>query len=275
MSGIRFFCDKDVNYFFHMLSVAGVGYDNDYGRSYRDRYPASELGILRRYEHDLVMRGGEHEGALFWIGSYAGRAQEAIDKIEQDGGFEGFEQYNAELLDILDVLKRNYDSYCAEVWPAEEKMLSAKVKEWQTAFDAENVSGRADRLLGLDREETFCPSLVRSVGGGAEAILYAMGPGEICDVFNCEKDLSAALCFIGHEYVVFLLLSVIGDDLDMSLYDAFEGLAEFYSEQLFGRSDTFSGQREFTDLYREKMSEKTYTPAELFRMGAEKIRQRK
>ena len=275
MSGIRFFCDRDVNYFFHMLSVAGVGYDNDYGRSYRDRYPVSELGILKKYEHDLVMRGGEHEGAVFWIGMYAGEAQEAIDKIEQDGGFEGFEQYNDELLDILGVLQRNYDNYCSEIWPGEEKILSEKIKEWQTAFDAENVSGRADRLLGIDREETFCPSLVRSVGGGSEAIIYAIDDKEVCDVFNCEKDLSAALCFIGHEYVVFLLLSVIGDELDISLYDAFEGLAEFYSEQLFGRSDTFSRQREFTDMYREKMSVRTYTPKELFRMGAEKIRKGK
>ena len=35
MNKIRFEIDPNINYLYHMLSVARCGYDNDYGRRYR------------------------------------------------------------------------------------------------------------------------------------------------------------------------------------------------------------------------------------------------
>ena len=37
------------NYVFHMLSVAGLGYDNDYGRKWRHTVPENDLAVLTRF----------------------------------------------------------------------------------------------------------------------------------------------------------------------------------------------------------------------------------
>ena len=46
MNKIRFEIDPNVNYLYHMLSVARCGYDNDDGARYRPLYLAEELAVF-------------------------------------------------------------------------------------------------------------------------------------------------------------------------------------------------------------------------------------
>lgn len=64
---IEFCSNPDTNFVYHMLSVARCGYDNDYGRRYRSRYDAADLGCLKRFEDELTVCGGEHCGALYHL----------------------------------------------------------------------------------------------------------------------------------------------------------------------------------------------------------------
>ena len=62
MNKILFSADPDINYVFHMLSVAKCGYDNAYGEKYRGRYDPADLKCIKDQELHLTVRGGEHCG---------------------------------------------------------------------------------------------------------------------------------------------------------------------------------------------------------------------
>ena len=66
MNKILFSADPDINYVFHMLSVAKCGYDNAYGEKYRGRYDYADLKCIKDHEFHLTVRGGEHCGD--WYG---------------------------------------------------------------------------------------------------------------------------------------------------------------------------------------------------------------
>ena len=66
MNKILFSADPDINYVFHMLSVAKCGYDNAYGEKYRGRYDPADMKCIKDQESHLTVRGGEHCGD--WYG---------------------------------------------------------------------------------------------------------------------------------------------------------------------------------------------------------------
>ena len=47
-------------------------------------------------------------------------------------------------------------------------------------------------------------------------------------------------------------------------YYRIEGLAEYYCEELIGKSYNFTAMNKYIDFYRAKMAEKSYSPKELF-----------
>lgn len=263
MGKITCIYDRDVNYAFHMFSVARVGYDNEYGQKYRDRYSVEDLAILQKYKHELTMVGGDHDGVLFWIGMYAGsRTGEAITRIREQGGFEGFENYNEQLLEILGVFDKYYRDYCDNIWPEQEEKLCMTCADWQKCFDEERIDLKAEKYLGITVEEEFCPSLVTSVKDGAEAIMY-----NNCDVFNIERDFASARLFVAHEYIVYLLLSRFDyNEIRDCCYDAFEGLAEYYMETILGEDGFFREQAKYVEFYREN-AKHAASVEELFEMG--------
>ena len=67
MNQLRFTANPETNFVYHMLSVAQVGYDNDYGARFRPDYPPEDLTVLHRHESLLTVRGGEHCGALYGL----------------------------------------------------------------------------------------------------------------------------------------------------------------------------------------------------------------
>lgn len=84
MGKIKCVFDRDNNFFFHLMSVARVGYDNAYGEKYRNSISPDDIAALKKYEKELTMRGGEYDGVLFWTGMYVGKARDTLDKIKKE-----------------------------------------------------------------------------------------------------------------------------------------------------------------------------------------------
>ena len=257
--------DKDNNFFFHLMSVAKVGYDNAYGEKHKDSMSSEDIATLKKYEKELTMKGGEYNGKLFWTGMYAGNAQDVINRIHSGVGFPGFESYTDVLLEIFGIFLKYHDDYCEKIWPEEEKRLDQTAQEWQKRFDEERLDEKAEKLLGISRETIFFASLISSIEHGVEAIIYEDESGDTYDLFSIDRDYNSARAMFLHEYIIALLGKRIPFAIDS--YDRYEGLAEYYTEELIGKTYNFTYMEKYIDFYRKKMSEKAYTPEELFEMA--------
>lgn len=265
MGKIQCVYDKDNNFFFHMMSVAKVGYDNAYGEKYRNSMAPEDTATLKKNEKELTMKGGEYNGKLFWTGMYAGSAKEAIRKIRSEEGFPGFESDKDALLEIFDIFVKYHDDYCEKIWPYEEQRLAKAAQEWQKKFDEEKLDEKAEKLVGIDSERIFFASLISSIQHGVEAILYETEDGNVYDLFSVDRDYNSARALFLHEYIITLFEKVI--PFSIEAYDRFEGLAEYYTEELIGKTYNFTHQDKYTEFYRLKMTEKPYTPKELFELA--------
>lgn len=59
--------NKATNYIYHILSVAKVGYDNDYGEKYRSYHDEQDLKYLNDHGRDISVEGGSHCGNLYGL----------------------------------------------------------------------------------------------------------------------------------------------------------------------------------------------------------------
>ena len=265
MRKIQCVYDRDNNFFFHLMSVAKVGYSNAYGEKHHNSMVPEDIAILKKYEKELTMKGGEYNGKLFWTGMYAGNAEDAIERIRTGEGFPGFESYTDALLEIFGIFLKYHDDYCEKIWPDEEIRLAGKAQEWQKKFDKERLDEKAEKLVGIDSERTFFASLISSIEHGVEAILYETDDGNVYDLFSIDRDYNSARAIFLHEYIITLLEKKI--PLAIETYDRYEGLAEYYTEELIGKTYNFTDKDKYIAFYRRKMSEKAYTPEELFAMA--------
>ena len=265
MGKIQCVYDRDNNFFFHLMSVAKVGYDNAYGEKYCESMLKEDVARLKKYEKELTMKGGEYNGKLFWTGMYAGNAQDAINMIHNNGGFPGFESYTDALLDIFGIFLKYHDSYCKEIWPEEEKFLDQTARDWQKKFDEEGLDEKAEKLVGIESKTMFFASLISSIGHGVEAIIYETEDGNIYDLFSIDRNYNSARALFLHEYII----SLLGKRIPFSIgnYDRYEGLAEYYTEELIGKTYNFTHMDKYIEFYRMKMAERSYTPEELFEMA--------
>lgn len=267
MGKIQCVYDMNNNFFFHLMSVSKIGYDNDYGKKYANTIEEKDIATLKKYEKELTMKGGEYDGKLFWTGMYAGNASDAIEQIKNGQGFPGFESYTTALLEIFEVFQKYHDDYCKNIWPQEEKKLSKIVLEWQKNFDEEKLEEKAEKLTGIKSDTIFYATLITSIAHGVEAILYDGGDGNIYDLFGIDRDYKSARFMFLHEYIITLLQKQILFSIED--YYRIEGLAEYYCEELIGKSYNFTNMNKYIDFYRAKRAEKTYSPKELFEAAKE------
>lgn len=79
MKRITCSANKPSNYIYHMLSIAKVGYDNNYGNRYRAIHNSRDLDYLKDNEIHLTVSGGEHCGK--WYGVLIAEPANAKDMI--------------------------------------------------------------------------------------------------------------------------------------------------------------------------------------------------
>ena len=273
MNKIKLIANRETNYVYHMLSVAKCGYDNDYGRKYRERYTEEDLQVIKENESLLVVIGGEHCGelhdVLVWEPARAKvEAKEyyefLLSMIAKGTVPEVWRAHSAVVESIAKVMVKYYDSYVEEIWPAEKAELDVYLPKVQAVFDVNGFTEQAEAATGLTLQtEFFYATMVTSIQDGAEALNIS----EELDVFGIVRPVRDSVYFIAHEFIIFLLISeFVRLELEqgLSTYNALEGLAEFYLKRTIGETGFFHDMDDYVCFYEEQVKQGPKTAVELY-----------
>ena len=276
MNTLHFAANADTNYVYHMLSVARVGYDNAYGARFRADYPADDLAVLKSYEDLLIVRGGEHCGALYYMmvsfpacaeqptkDYYAELLDQAINGPVPPEG----EVYRPIVADICRVMIRHYDDYITRIWPGQEAEILRYIPLVEEKFTASGFAEKAVQLLGCGLPRgSFTATMVTSVQNGAEAIDISRE----LDVFGIVRDPVDAFYFIGHEFIIYLLMNALqGEDAfqSFSTWLVTEGMAEYYLKRILGDTRFFNAQAKVVAFLEQQPHAETMSAVELYRLA--------
>ncbi len=276
MNQLRFAANADTNFVFHMLSVAKVGYDNDYGARFRADYPPEDLAVLKSYEDMLTVRGGEHCGALYYmmVSLPACAEQSAKDYYTDllDEAINGpvppeAEVYRPIVADICRVMLRHYDDYITRIWPGQEADIRSYIPLVQEKFAGSDFTARAVELVGCGLPgEAFTATMVTSVENGAEAIDISREQ----DVFGIVRDPTDAFYFIGHEFIIYLLKNALREEdafRSFATWPITEGLAEYYLKRILGDTRFFNAQANVVAFLERQPGVENVSAVELYRLA--------
>ena len=279
MNKIKFIANRETNYIFHMLSVSKCGYDNSYGDAYKHLYSQEDLAVLKNNEDLLTIRGGEHVGKLVTlivdaaIGKIPAKElyQLYVQKI-YDGDYpQELSEYKELILQICNVMIKHYDYYVENIWNIEKEKIEKANSEFQKIFEESDFTEKAEKLLGCKlSQEYFIATMVSSIQGGAEAIVMDADDDVKQDIFDINKAPLDAFYFIGHEFIIFLLMQELKDVNELDDWKRFESLAEYYLIQILGNSrGFFDDMKDYIEFYETCNKEKNLTAMELYKKGAE------
>lgn len=274
MNKIRMIASREANYIYHMLSVARCGYDNDYGAKYRGDYPQEDLALLKKHERLITCAGGSHWGELYtlmicwpiaeWTGDAKSFYQEIIDQADRGEVPEHYLALAPAAREIAEVMVRNYDHYVREIWPEDKQLLEDYIARVMPLFDQDDFTERAEAAVSCQlAAEAFCPTMVTSIQGGAEAIDIS----NTQDIFGISRSPEDSFLFIGHEFIIYLLKQALSEEDAFRRFDTWEpteGLAEYYLKELTGRT-VFAGAGKWIDLYARYAREGNPSAAEMYR----------
>ena len=281
MNKIRFDIDPNINYLYHMLSVARCGYDNAYGEKYRPLYPAEELAAFYDNRELLTIQGGVHWGELYSLlifhpagyadslADYYGEVLATCESIRAGNIPEGIDEslipYTELIARLSEILLKHRDGYIRDIFPADKAEIAVAIAPVQDWFEAHDFTQRAEELVGQTLPvEAFTATMVASVAYGPEAIDLTAEK----DLFGIDRSTMDAVYFIGHEFIIYLLKAALRDE------DAFhgnatwpltEGLAEYYLKRIMGDTRFFQAQQEWVRIYEQQSP--GLTAAELYRLA--------
>ena len=286
-------------YVFHMLSCAGCGYDNDYGRKYASIHSESSLAALKKREKLITVKGGEHFGQLYWIIVCVPAAIETAVDLYYNQVYSLFNTKSGDIMEyfnphgfsnplevydkwadfahdiavISKIMADNYVIYLDRAWETERIQLLPYAEKIKKAFDTNGVSSALEEYVGVIPNTDFYPYLCNSVDGGAEAIDVSANK----HVFGIGRDVESEVRFIAHEYVIFLLKHVFTETIPLSemmrLWIYTESLAAFYLYKVFNEKHFFLGDREqYIELYNKLHAENpSWTAKELLAAATSQI----
>ena len=279
MNKIKFIANRETNYVFHMLSVSKCGYDNFYGDAYKHLYPQEDLAVLKNNEDLLTIRGGEHVGKLMWIitsgamGNVPAKElyQDYVQKVNDGECPQEFSEYKELILQICNVMNKHYDYYVENIWNIEKEKIEKANSEFQKIFEESDFTEKAEKLLGCKlSQEYFIATMVSSIQGGAEAIVMDADDDVKQDIFDINKAPLDVFHFVGHEFIIFLLMQELKDVNELDDWKRFESLAEYYLIQILGNSrGFFDDMKDYIEFYETCNKEKNLSAVELFNKGAE------
>ncbi len=279
MNKIKFIANRETNYVFHMFSVSKCGYDNSYGDAYKYLYPQEDLAVLKNNEDLLTICGGEHVGKLMWIivsgamGNVPAKElyQDYVQKINDDDYPQEFSEYKELILQICNVMIKHYDYYVENIWNIEKEKIEKANSEFQKIFEESDFTEKAEKLLGCKlSQEYFIATMVSSIQGGPEAIVMGADDDAKQDIFDINKAPLDVFHFVGHEFIIFLLMQELKDVNELDDWKRFESLAEYYLIQILGNSrGFFDDMKDYIEFYETCNKEKNLSAVELFKKGAE------
>lgn len=271
MNRVRTKVSKETNYVYHMLSVARCGYDNDYGKKYCCYHKSEDLSVLKKQESYLTVCGGEHIGELYFeviVGTPANGLCCAkdyyTDLVDVFSGKKNFSEYfdamelvfkyseyKENIVKIASVMRDNYDIYINLIWPEIKDPIIAYAQRVEIIFENSCFTERAEKMIGVKLDsDYFYATLCNSLSYGAEAIDISKEQ----DVFGIDRTEQDEFMFIGHEYLIYLLMKSLASTKAFSSLETWkltEGLAEFYLELIIGTSGFFEQQRKYIDSYKK------------------------
>nr|MBR4280383.1 hypothetical protein [Clostridia bacterium] len=273
MNKIRFEIDPNINYLYHMLSVARCGYDNAYGAKYRALYPSEELADFYDNRELLTIQGGKHWGKLYSLlifipagyaeslPAYYGEVLATCESIRAGVIPEWVDESLVPYTDLIgqlsQILLKHQDGYLRDIFPAERARIAeavVPVREW---FEGHNFTQRAEELVGQTLPvEAFVATMASSVAGGPEAIDLTAEK----DLFGIERSVMDAVYFIGHEFIIYLLKAALKEEDAFRSYATWpltEGLAEYYLKRIMGDTRFFRAQQRWVDFYEQQSPGRT------------------
>ena len=285
MNKIRFEIDPNINYLYHMLSVARCGYDNDYGAKYRPLYPTEELAAFADNSELLTIQGGVHWGALYSLlifnpagyaeslTAYYGGLLDICESIRAGSIPEGVDESLVPYTDLIgqlsQILLKHQDSYLRDIFPEERERLAAAIAPVQEWFEEHAFTARAEDLVGCKLEaEAFTATMVSSVAHGPEAIDLTAEK----DLFGIDHSTMDAVYFIGHEFIIYLLKAALREENAFRSNETWpltEALAEYYLKRLMGDTRFFDGQRAWRVFYERQSPE--LTAVQLYRLALQEL----
>ena len=265
MNKIRFEIDPNINYLYHMLSVARCGYDNDYGAKYRPLYPAEELAVFADNSELLTIKGGEHWGELYSLlifnpagyaeslPAYYGELLDICGSIRAGSIPEGVDEslvpYTELIGRLSQILLKHQDSYLRDIFPGEREKIAAAIVPVHAWFEEHDFTARAEALVGCELEaEAFTATMVSSVAHGPEAIDLTAET----DLFGIDHSTMDAVYFIGHEFIIYLLKNALREEDAFHSFETWsitEGLAEYYLQRIMGATRFFRAQQRWVDFF--------------------------
>lgn len=308
--------ERGPNYVFHLLAVAGVGYQSDYGERYRHTVNPRERQWLESLRDLLTFQDGR-SGALvspalflpaylsldsaeaFWeyfdrlargpedpdafLERYRPHLQELtanwVQVYDQRWLAEG-RGFRETLLQLGEVMARNHEPFCADVWPLEQPGIAAVADRLNHHFAGHDVIGAWERFTGLDwKSDSYQIVLVSPIKNGPQANSL----GYERNVFYPYSDFDWMTRFISHETGTHILIDIIkgstpagsggrvrlgegGSAYDFGLvYRGYENLCRFFNGLILGLHDDLYAMGpdyrsdEFQRVYREKWEREPMT----------------
>ena len=285
MNKIRFEIEPNVNYLYHMLSVARCGYDNDYGAKYRPLYPAEELAVFSDNSELLTIQGGVHWGKLYslmifnpagYAGSlpdYYGEVLATCESIRAGAIPEWVDETLVPYTDLIgqlsQILLKHREDYLRDIFPGERARIAEAIAPVQAWFEVHDFTARAEELVGCKlAAEAFTATMVSSVAGGPEAI--DLTPEK--DLFGIERSAMDAVYFIGHEFIIYLLKTALQEEnafRSFATWPLTEALAEYYLKRIMGDTRFFHAQQEWVVFYEQQAP--GLTAVELYRLALQEL----
>lgn len=275
---IRVVVDPARGYVFHLLAVAGVGYDSPYGERYRNTVPASDRELLATHARSLSFADGQlgplaaafvflplnmgldsgEALAEFFSLLLAGvegetdpfqeRYRQELDRVRLLLPFDAAEYlpalapYRDQVAGIAGVYRRNWDVYLRHVWPAERPTLEARAAMLESRLRDMDLIRRWEEATGttfkLDRYEL---ALSSAMAGGPDAVSVAYGRNH----FHHDRDPDHMVQFISHEVGTHVLIDSFNQVMASGMapfptvYAAYESLALFYNREAVLGPDGF------------------------------------
>lgn len=289
MSKIQALLSKNANYIYHMLSVANCGYHNQYGNKYKEFHNQTDLDILKKWEHLITVRGGEHCGELYgicvtipasfdedYVQEYFKALIDSLENQHFDLNLKTywkvyeitFGSYNISIdekslidfyhslvpfkdaiIDISKVLLHNYDIYVNKIWN------EAKIEISKTVDELNDILKVGDYAIKWEDELNFKYQYDAFYAVICNSIINgpeAIDISENKDIFCITEDYTSIITLINHEFGIYILKDILKDTVafkDLKYYDLLESLAEYFNIRITGGHHRFRWNQEYINYY--------------------------
>lgn len=255
------------SYVFHMLSVANIGYENDYRTKYKDYHHLEDLKILKNNETYLTVEGGSRCGQLYTLmvgipatydnimdmdlyfhsiielfstgnlnreysifrNRYTG---EAFEDLSQQRAFvnevyEIFNTYSTEIINIAHVMLRNSKLFQEQIYEKTRPIVS----EYTKAFK-QTIGNFGDLMSKWEQTLLVTykiPNFNVILIDSIDNGAQAIDINQLNDVFGMYDNHEVLVRFISHELGTYLMMENLSDEVKSDLLDYWNAIESLSS----------------------------------------------